>query len=296
MVLLALCVSFLLASCAQEVSSSVSSSTSLLPPSSSLPSRIIEQDARYGFEPRQDVEYAYLNDASTKPLVLFIHGGSWITGDKSMMRGYRDELVERGFIYASMNYRLILNQATFEMMLDDIHLAIDYFKTNALQMNLQTDAMAIVGVSAGGHLALLYAYSRTSPIPIELAVGLVPPVDFTDPGFLTLELASLFLTQLNFLTNSQSTQADIEAGIYPPEWLEYSPIFYAQTAVPTLLAYAGQDTLIPASNVPRLVDALSQFSIDVETIFFANSDHDLENDPDAALLLSQTFLDLLTTL
>ncbi len=273
----------LLVGCAQGASSSSlsslssASSTPSTSISTSINPRIFNDSVNYGSDDRQVLEYAYLNTSpSPRPMVLFIHGGSWITGDKASMRYMMEPIIESGLMYVSMNYRLMLSGATFSDMLEDIQTAIQFLRGNASFLNLDTTKMAIAGESAGAHLALLYAYSRPSVIPIVFAMGLVPPVDFTDPAFITHSNQELQLLQMNALTGTmvQNVEEIIELG-YPQAWKDFSPITHAETAVPTLLAYAGKDELIPSSNVERLIEQFELFSIIYEVFFYPDSGHNL---------------------
>ena len=284
----------LLVSCQNPTSSSVSSLLidSVVPSSlstsiTSSVNPILSNDFEsYGDHERNVLEYARKNDNLVRPMVLLVHGGSWIGGDKSMMREFRNGLVEAGYIYVSMNYQLIFNGANFETMLADIRLAINYMRSNASFLKLDTTQMAILGVSAGGHLSLLYAYAKTSSIPIDLAIGIVPPVDFTDPNFITTGNTEAQLYQMNTLTGTNiATAEELEANGYPQAWQHYSPIYHVATSVPTVLAYAGKDLLIPNTNVPRLISALEEQQQDVESVYFPNSGHNLESDLEQHIVL-----------
>jgi acetyl esterase/lipase len=274
-------------------SSIASSSVSISPSSATIPDPYMSNfSASYGSEERQVLEYAYLKDnTEIKPMVLFLHGGSWIGGDKALMRYMLPSITEAGYLYVSINYRLLLTGATFEDMLTDIQTAIQFLKSNASFLKLDTTQMVIAGESAGAHLAMLYAYKETSPIPIDFVLGLVPPVDFTDPSFLTFGNAELQLFQMNALTGTQVTSVEtIESEGFPQAWSTYSPIHYAENAIPTLIGYAGKDELIPSTNIPRLLQAFDTFEIDYDAIFFENSGHNLGNDPlQRAVLLSLFF-------
>jgi len=284
-----------LVSCQTATTSSLSSSQSS-PSASSLSTvsttsssnTVLSNDFEsYGDHERNVLEYARLNDDVVRPMVLFIHGGSWIGGDKSMMRLYRDVFVDAGYIYVSMNYQLMLTGANFENMLSDIRLAINYMKSNAGFLKLDTTQMAIMGVSAGGHLGLLYAYVKTSSIPIDLVIGIVPPVDFTDPNFVNTSNAELQLLQMNALTGTNiATAEELELNGYPEAWQHYSPIYHVDTAIPTILAYAGLDELIPTTNVPRLIAALELQEHYVQSVFFPNSGHSLQGDPEQLVELN----------
>lgn len=274
-----------------SLASSTPSSTSVLLESSEISESIFLNQVAYGLDPRQTLEIAYRpNDVNPTPMVLFIHGGSWISGDKSIMRRYQQQVVDAGYGYVSMNYRFILNGATYLNMLDDIQLVIRFLKDFANNLNVDTTRMAMVGESAGAHLAMLYAYRNVSPIPIEFVMALVPPVDFTDPGYLSFGDPTIQLFLANgLMATSLIGPEDIVANGYPDSWVDASPIHHLSTAIPTLIGYAGLDELIPMSNMERFLDAATTINAPIEAILFPNSGHNLNGDPDKLNILLSTF-------
>jgi acetyl esterase/lipase len=250
----------------------------------------------YGLYPRQSLEIAYRpNDANPSPMVLFVHGGGWIGGDKSMMRKYQEQVVDAGYTYVSMNYRFITNGTTYSGftyldLIDDIELVVRFLKDFSSDLNVDTTKMAIVGESAGAHLSLLYAYRNVSPIPIEFVMALVPPVDFTDPGYLSFGNPIIQLYIANGLMGTTLMgPEDIEADVYPESWVDASPITHISNATPTLIGYAGLDELIPLSNMERFLVASADTKAPIEAILFPNSNHSLSSDPDKLNQLLSTF-------
>jgi acetyl esterase/lipase len=278
-------------------SSAISIPVSSTPTISDNPNFLFINQLSYGFDQRQSLEIAYRpNDVSPTPVILFIHGGSWISGDKSIMRRYQDQVIEAGYAYASMNYRFITSGANYLDMLDDIHLAIQLLKDFSNDLNLSVTRMAIVGESAGGHLAMLYSYRNVSPIPIKFLMALVPPVDFTDPGYLSFGDPNIQLLIANGLmaTSLVGPEAILVDG-YPNSWIDASPISHLTKAIPTLIGYAGLDELIPLSNMQRFLLAASSSNAPVEAILFPTSGHSLNGDPDKLEQLLLTFFTQLNT-
>jgi acetyl esterase/lipase len=150
--------------------------------------------------------------------------------------------------------------------------------------------MAIVGESAGAHLAMLYAYRNVSPMPIKFVMGLVPPVDFTDPGYLSFGDPTLQLFLANgLMATSLTGPEDIVANGYPSVWIDASPITHIAKAIPTLIGYAGLDELIPLSNMERFLIASMNIDAPVEAILFPNSGHSLSGDLNKLNELLSTF-------
>ncbi len=264
-------------------------STSILPSSNltsnpgsiASPSIITEHNIIYGFNESHTLDISYRGDLiSPVPAVLMIHGGSWISGDKSNMLKYRTAIIQEGYVYASMNYRLITNQATYLDMLEDIELAIAYIKTQTLGIPIDTTQIVLAGESAGAHLAMLFSYRNTSPIVIKFILALVPPLDFTDPNYINFGNTTnqLFLANQLMQTNIMNANELLENG-YPQSWYDASPIHFLETAIPTLIGYGVLDELIPQSNYVRFLEKVGEINAPVEAILFANSGHALDNDP-----------------
>lgn len=296
--------SLLLSSCAEtstittsESSLIVTSSTSTNSTSSEVSSIVFNDYVTYGSNERHVLEYAYLRErVQPSPMVLLLHGGAWVQGDKALMRPYMNDLVQAGYLYVSMNYRLITTPATYIEMLQDIHLAIRFLKQNAASLNLDIERMAIAGESAGGHLSLLYGYREISPIPIQFIFTLVPPLDLLDPSFLTMPNPAFQLLLANGLTGSQIQDAStILSDGYPPQWMDASPITHMNRSLPTFIAYAGLDELIPPSNVERLLDKINGLEFPIETMFFSDSSHNLNLKPSVIESIRIRFHDYLET-
>ena len=86
------------------------------------------------------------------PLIVYVHGGAWRAGSKSDVP--IADLLEHGFAIASVDYRLS-TQARFPAQIHDIKAAIRFLRAKASLLDLSTERIAIVGSSAGGHLAAL---------------------------------------------------------------------------------------------------------------------------------------------
>ena len=93
---------------------------------------------------------------SKKPAIVVIHGGGWMEGDKTQLRGYGILLSRMGFVCLCASYRLS-QEAKWPSHIEDIKCAIRYLKANAEELNIDPDRIGVTGNSAGGHLALMCA-------------------------------------------------------------------------------------------------------------------------------------------
>ncbi len=104
------------------------------------------------------------------PLVIWIHGGGWIGGDKALNpSSFQLRYAQNGYAVASINYRLS-SQAIFPAQIHDCKAAIRWLRANADQYNLDTTRFAVWGSSAGGHLAALLGTSN-DVVDMEGSVG-----------------------------------------------------------------------------------------------------------------------------
>ena len=107
-------------------------------------------------------------DAKGKlPLVIFIHGGGWLSNDKYADMGYMKktvaEIVNNGFALASIDYRFS-TQAVFPAQMLDCNRAISFLYDNAGKYAFDVNRFAVMGFSAGGHLASMVGLSKNNNI------------------------------------------------------------------------------------------------------------------------------------
>ena len=117
-------------------------------------------------------------------IVLFIHGGAWVSGVKSHVNPYVKEFAKRGYIAATMEYTLLkesMDDASLSIFrnLDEIDATVTTIKSCLIQLGFDGDKLSLVigGASSGAHLSMLYAYSRTCPMNIDFVIDAVGPTD-----------------------------------------------------------------------------------------------------------------------
>ncbi len=238
----------------------------------------------YGSHERQvlDLNIPKENDGEIG-LVLFIHGGAWIAGDKEGYKGGVKAAAETyGFAGASINYRYINEEVSIHDILDDIDLALKCIKEKGEENGVNINKVLLTGDSAGGHLSLLYAYSRADAAAITPAavVSNSGPTDFTDESFYINNAIGdeEFVAQL-FSYASGQTFTYSERANATEALNKVSPLFYVnKNTVPTVINHGMKDSIVPYSNAVSLDAKLTEYGVTHVLNSYKNSDHDLGND------------------
>ena len=216
-------------------------------------------------------------------LVLFIHGGAWIAGDKdSYEKGVETAASQYGYAGASINYRYLSEEVDMFDILDDIDAALKCIKEKGQEHGVNINKVLLTGDSAGAHLSLLYAYSRADKAPITPAavVSNSGPTDLTDENFYKNNAMGdeEFVAQLfSYACGQKFTYA--ERAKAKLALAAVSPITYVnKNTVPTVINHGMKDSIVPYSNAVTLDGLLTLFGVTHYFNSYPNSDHDLGSD------------------
>lgn len=218
----------------------------------------------YGSDAKQNFDIYLPKDRTldTK-VILLIHGGGWTSGDKTDMKGFYDFLKSEmpDIAVINMNYRLAdTNTNPYPMQVNDITTLIELLeeKQNEYQIS---NSFGILGVSAGGHLGLLWSYSFDTNKQVKMVCSIVGPTNLNDlayqnnPDPVIQELIILFGEDDNLLE-------------------EVSPLSQVKTtSPPTILFYGGQDPLVPTSQGIDLDAKLTELNVIHEFTLYGNEGH-----------------------
>ena len=212
----------------------------------------------YGTNPQQKYDLYLPAGRSTEKtkIIVLVHGGGWTGGDKTDMDFLIPYIKLRHPNHAiiNTNYTLAnLDTPAFPNQFLDLESVIEKVtgEKNVLQINPE---FALIGVSAGAHLALMYDYVYDTKNRVKMVADIVGPTDFTDPFYSNDPNFPIFMAFL------------VDENAYPqgsnfPQLL--SPAFQVSShSSPTLLFYGDADPLVPLSNAIALQSALNTFQID----------------------------------
>lgn len=122
-------------------------------------------DILYGEDPtwqKLDLYRPKERTAEKLPVIVSIHGGGWVYGDKERYQYYCMSLVKHGFAVVNFTYRLA-PEFLFPAALEDTNLVAEWIMKHAEEYQLDTDHIFGVGDSAGAHMLGLYASICTNP-------------------------------------------------------------------------------------------------------------------------------------
>lgn len=238
------------------------------------------------------------------PVVMIIHGGAWAEGDRTLetiyyMQQLKKQLNNNGFAVISIDYTLVSKTAHFPKPVIDCKDAVRWIRSNASKYNFDTNNIGLWGGSAGGHLALLAAYTGdeawkgdSSLAPFSSRVSYV--VDNFGPTDLnavflscaskfTLLFAKIFFKKLLpvrerliLALTGYSIQTDKDKAI--ETLCLYSPILYVDSsAVPTIIFHGTKDKVVPIEQSKKLQKQLADNNVENEFTTVEKGDHGFNN-------------------
>lgn len=189
------------------------------------------------------------------PLIIFIHGGAWKKGDKHDYLVYLTSYAEKGYVTATIQYRFA-GVAKYPAQLLDVQSAVIWLKQHADEYHIDPNKVALVGGSAGGHLAMMNAYSNSNPITEEneFSSKVQALVNFYGPSDL-IDVAEEDKPTVEYLIGKTEDEA-------PELYKAASPIYYiSKTAPPTITFHGTLDELVPYEQSDRLHKKLQEMGV-----------------------------------
>lgn len=219
------------------------------------------------------------------PLVVLIHGGEWIRGDKGTYTQTAKDCCDRyGVAAATIGYRFLSENTAMDVLMQDIGTSIEKICKTAKENGVQITKVALRGHSSGAHLAMLYAYAYADAccVPVGFVCSESGPTDLTDDNFFApnnilgkekVEMLFSYAIGKDYTYETRKAFAEeVKAG---------SPLFHVnENTVPTILQHGSRDCIIPYSNAVSLDAKLTEYGVAHDFVTFPNSNHGLESDPD----------------
>lgn len=222
--------------------------------------RLALADGHYGADPAQRVEVIVPATAPAQPLpvVVFIHGGSWNSGDPRVYRFVGRQLARRGYVVINAGYRLG-PPGQFPAMLEDGAAALAWVQANAARWSGDPAGVCLIGHSAGAYNAAMLVLERQwlgrAGLPegfVRGFIGLSGPYDF-------------------YPFTSESARAAFGAVADPAMT---QPVTFARGDAPPMLLLSGdRDTTVKPRNSLALASALERTGSSARVVLVAGLNH-----------------------
>jgi acetyl esterase/lipase len=221
-----------------------------------------------GGAPTQKMDVYFPDSGGPWPALAYVHGGSWMHGDKAEAIMFADRMMSHGYLVVSINYRLY-PEGKFPNMIEDVKCAIRFLRAHAGQYNLDPNRIAAIGPSAGGHLVSLLGTTDQSA---GWDVG-----EYLDQS--SRVQAVVAMAPVTDLTRS-FPNANIEAmrnvGFGEHNIVPASPITHVTPDDPPFLLIHGErDELVPYDQSQLMYDRLVQSNVPAELMIVQRAGHSL---------------------
>jgi acetyl esterase/lipase len=237
--------------------------------------KVIEQpkEVPAGVLEKTDLVYGKVGDRELKcdlyrladrkkpaPCLVFVHGGGWSGGSRDIYKYYTVRYAQKGYVAATISYRFS-GEAPFPAAVEDCACAVRWLRANASAHGIDPGKIALIGGSAGGHLAMMVGYSgdgrtleRTGGNP-DVSSGVEAVVNFYGPCDLTTDFAKKAGVVKRFLGGKSYDEA-------PELYRKASPIFLiAKDAPPTLILHGTIDEVVPIEQSDVLAARLKELGV-----------------------------------
>lgn len=220
------------------------------------------QDVSYGDDPLQKMDVSLVaGRGAATPLVIVVHGGGWMAGDKTDADFMKKGLNSAGINVVNINYRLANNtDIHYREIMQDVDAALAYITQHAREWKIRRKRFVFWGGSAGGHLALLYAYSYDTRNLISAVISLGGPTKLNDVVSLSTAKQQDVEGLLPLITGVPYDGDSTNAA-----YIAASP-YYGKKLKPALLVHGTKDDIVPVAQSALLSKLLG--SRGIQHIFF----------------------------
>lgn len=235
--------------------------------------------------------------ASPAPLVIWIHGGGWLSGSRTNLPSQVSALCGRGYAVASIDYRLSTT-AIWPAQIQDVKGAVRFLRANAAAYGLDPNRFAAWGTSAGGHLAAMLA--TTAHFPTATVGNVTVDLEGSTGGNLSVSSRvqgaidwygasdvlqmSLYASSVNH-DDKASAEGHLLGGaiqLRPELAATADPItFVTADDPPFLLLHGTVDDTNPFNQSELLADALRAAGVPVTFVPIEGADHGFMDDTTA---------------
>jgi len=230
------------------------------------------KDTAYSDHIRHKLDlYLPENRNSNTKVIVMIHGGAWVSGDKSELNESvaAIRMLEPNIAIANINYRYINGQTVLiEDQIADVDKVIKFLLANTLKFNI-SNKIALVGASSGAHLSMMYAYKYDTSKVIHSVGNYFGPTRIDAKEWYDSFNLGLFISveDLLYPLFGESWNQELYSSFSP-----YA-VVNSNNGKPTISFHGGYDPVVPKDHSKDLDAKLKQLSIPSEYHEYPNSFH-----------------------
>ncbi|GAB3942824.1 hypothetical protein GCM10028805_08040 [Spirosoma harenae] len=202
-----------------------------------------------------------------KPVVVFIHGGSWDSGSKNLYSFIGRRLAKQGVVAVLINYRFAPSVEVPDMATDCAS-ALKWVTEHIPEYGGDPARIYLMGHSAGGGLAALLATDNQLLAKVGLTQKWIKGLILDDPAGLDM---FDYLTKMEYPNDEQYL---IPFGKQPEIWRSVSALYFVDDTTPPMLIYVGEKTYPSILNsARRFHQKLQQFGVKHEYTLLPDKKH-----------------------
>ncbi|MFI5452069.1 alpha/beta hydrolase [Pedobacter sp. UC225_61] len=263
-------------------------------------------DLAYGNDPKQTMDvYLPPNRTSNTSVIIFVHGGSFIGGDKNDYKAHAIYLANCGYAVLNVNYRLVNGTGLSETRLEPPHIesevkikdqvndvatVVDFAIAHAKEWVVSNKRIAIAGHSAGGTLALLYSYDARNTNKVQAVSNMAGALDLVFTNVSNWQFYPRYVFEGGF----RYTGFDISIA-NEKYYKEISPLFTAteNKRISTINIFPQNNEVMGLPNqdlatFDRFTTRLDELKVPNEFLYVSGADHNFSQTGKWQLVLDST--------
>ena len=230
---------------------------------------VVERDIPYGSHPLQRFDLHRPPRTGPCPVLVIVHGGGWVKGDKRIFSHIADLFASLGLVVLNVNYRLAPKHR-FPVMIDDVACALQWVEAEGVRYGADPSRVVLLGQSAGAHIVSLIGLTP------DRSWGRVCPWQ----GFLEVDGVVALAGIFDFEKAHKGMRYRLDQLLPPGEerrrfWNEAQPIKHVRSRADTsfLLLHGKRDSFVPADRSRDFYHALRTAGMRAHLKFFRLRGH-----------------------
>ncbi len=216
---------------------------------------------------------------SHAPVLVYVHGGGWVAGDRSAHSTDMRWLAEEGWLVVSIDYTLSsADRHLWDVTQDQIGCALGWIVDNAAKYEGDPTRLSLSGASAGGNLAINTAYLAAAGRLHSSCGGTMPKVGAVAVMYPVVDPAGFYANRDPAFGSTSRDMVGAYTGGSPREFPDrYARIssdsHITPAAPPTLIVVGEDDHLVPVDGTYRFAEQARAAGVEVELVAVPYADH-----------------------